>query len=203
MVCFSWCNCRLHVQNSPALPFPSFPFHQSQQVLLWHQSQLERLQVSKVIRQKTLTCSPKKGVFFHCIHWLNHCLNLCLAGPWIRWKAGERQVGAGGGKQQHLFRYSPSQQWISCNAELHSIIWLINSWSNPLLPGFWHIFLFWGASQQFAKSTGLYRALPIPDRKVIHSELFWGDPCCTSWNQTSFVPWRGALPQWHWCKVWP
>lgn len=95
------------------------------------------------------------------------------------------------------------QQWISCNAELHSIIWLINSWSNPLLPGFWHIFLFWGASQQFAKSTGLYRALPIPDRKVIHSELFWGDPRCTSWNQTSFVPWRGALPQWHWCKVWP
>lgn len=106
-----------------------------------------------------------------------HPLTESLPEPVIRWSLGQmegrREAGRSWRRGTPASLLLQSQQRFCCSAELHSIIWLINSWSNPVLPGFWQIFLFWGASQQFAKSTGLHRVLPIPDKKATRSVLFW------------------------------
>lgn len=87
-----------------------------------------------------------------------------------------------------------SQQWICCSAQLHSVTGLINLWPNPLLPGFWHSFLFWGTSQQYAKSTDLHQT---------KRSSIWFSPekgyMLQHWKakpQLFFVPCTWTLPHW-------
>lgn len=203
MFWFSWCNCRLPMQRrvllclflTPSSTRPSrcfcgtkasdwaVPGEQGDQTKTTNMSSRKR----SIFPLRWLTKPPTEPVS----RW---SLGLIEGRTWRRWMTA--------------FLSLQSQQRICCSADLHSIIRLIYLLSNPLLSGFWHVFVFWGSSQQFAKSTGLHKCLPILDKMIIHPMLSWGGGGCPSsvcrllQSQIGFVPWSWALPQPPGCKDW-
>lgn len=173
MSCFSCCNCRLPMERMVLLCLflpPSFsrPSRCFFGIRDWAVAGEQGDQT-----KKTLTCHPKKRNNFP-LSWLTETLTEPVSGQSPGLIKGRTGAGRSWRKATAASLLLQSQQWICWSAELHSVVGLINSWSNPLLPGFWHIFVFRGASHHFAKSTALHNDLPIPDRKIIPSMLSWG-----------------------------